>query len=95
MTLYSKLTQALFSPGRGDEMERVLRAAAASGVTPKEALEVLERMYDEAAERGNESDQSLICDFGEIARGSCQPEFRIWTVAETDANNADSKSSWG
>lgn len=95
MTLYDELTEALHGPERGDAMERVLKEAAAAGLKPGEALNVLERMYDEAVERDNESDQNLICDLGEIAQGYCLPECRIWSLEETNANNAKAKGFWG
>jgi len=45
MNLYLQLTNALRSEGRGLEMVRVLKKVAASGVTPAEALEALNKMY--------------------------------------------------
>ena len=94
MTLYFEFSEALRGPSRGGEMERVLRVAAASGLTPTESLNVLEKLYDEAGERGDECDLNLIGDFAEIAKNYCQPECRIWSLEETSANNEMCKGFW-
>ncbi len=87
MDLYKELLNALNSEGRGLEMLRVMKEAAAAGIGPSEATQALKRLYSEAMDAGREKDADLICEVCEIPRGHCLPEQRIWPFEETLANN--------
>jgi hypothetical protein len=86
VNLYKELLNALNSEGRGLEMLRIMKEAAAAGIGPGEAIQALKRLYLEATDAGREEDANLVCEVYEIPRGHCHSEDRIWPVEETLAN---------
>ncbi|MDR3403120.1 MAG: hypothetical protein P4L99_11545 [Chthoniobacter sp.] len=75
MNIYIELSKV---GGDGLIMLETLKQAALAGHSRAEALEALQRLYDEASAQGRQQDEDNLVDLMDIAKNSCLPRGRVW-----------------
>ncbi len=80
MDIYKELSKV---NGNGLLMVDVLKRAAVDGHTQIEAINALQKLFEEASAQGRQKDEDIIVDVMDIAKNFCRPEFRIWNEEQT------------
>ena len=75
MNIYEELSKVR---GHGLNMLAVLKQAANSGHSQTEAIDALDKLFEEACAEGKEEEADIVVQVRDVANNFCRPEMRIW-----------------